>query len=81
LQKQVKSGQPGTKRTKYTYFEQLLFLIPLTQQHATSSNYSPLTGNNGEEGTDERKEDAQGLSGGTSKTSACQKQQHKSNTS
>jgi len=31
------------------YFEQLLFLIPLTQQHTTSSNYAPLRGNNGEE--------------------------------
>ena len=62
------------------YFEQMLFLIPVTQQHATSSNYSPLTGNNGEEGTDESKEDAQGSSSCTSKTSTCQKQQHKSNT-
>jgi len=34
------------------YLEQMLFLIPLTQQHTTPSNYSPLTGNNG---TDERK--------------------------
>jgi hypothetical protein len=62
------------------YFEQMLFLIPLTQ-HTTSSNYLPLTGNNREEGADERKEDAQGSSGGTSKTSTCQKQQHESNTS
>ena len=58
----------------------MLFLIPLTQ-HTTSSNYSPLTGNNGEEGSDERKEDAQDSSGGTSKTSTCQKQQHEINTS
>jgi hypothetical protein len=63
------------------YFEQMLFLIPLTQQQATSSNYSPLTGNNGEEGSHERKKDAQGSSGGTSKPSTCQKQQHESNTS
>jgi len=62
------------------YFEQLLFLIPLTQQHVTSSNYSPLTGNSGE-GTDERKENAHGSIGGTSKTSTCQKKQHKSNNS
>jgi hypothetical protein len=63
------------------YLEQMLFLIHLTQQQTTSSNYSPLTGNNAEEGSDERKEDAQGSSGGTSKTSMCQKQQHESNTS
>jgi hypothetical protein len=62
------------------YFEQMLFLIPLTQ-HTTSSNYSWLTGNNGEEGSDERKEDAHGSRGATSKISMCQKQQHETNTS
>jgi hypothetical protein len=56
----------------------MLFLIPPTQ-HIAPSNFSPLTSNNGEEDTDERKEDSQGSSGGTSKT-LCQKQQHKSNT-
>jgi hypothetical protein len=43
LQKQTKSGEPGTKRRKYVYFEQMLFLIPQTPDHATSSNYSPMT--------------------------------------
>jgi hypothetical protein len=55
LQKQMKSGEPGTKRRKYMYFEQMLLLIPLTQHHIISSNYSPLTGNNGEEGTAEKR--------------------------
>jgi hypothetical protein len=51
----MKPGHPGSKRHKYMYFEQILFLIPLTKHHATSSNYSPLTGSNGEEGTEKRK--------------------------
>jgi hypothetical protein len=67
LQKQAKSGQPGTKRRKYTYFEQLLFLIPQTQDHDTSSNYSPMTVSNGED-TDERREDEEGSNDGTAET-------------
>jgi hypothetical protein len=63
------------------YFEQMLFLIPQTQHRANSSNYSPMTGRNGEEDTDERREDEQGSSGGTYETSMCRKQQRESNTS
>ena len=36
------------------------FLIPQTQDRATSSNYSPVTVSNGEEDTDERREDEEG---------------------
>jgi hypothetical protein len=42
------------------YFGQMLFLIPQTHDHATSSNYSPMTVSNGEEDTDERREDEEG---------------------
>ena len=47
------------------YFEQMLFLIPQTQDRATSSNYSPVTVSNGEEDTDERQEDEEGSNDGT----------------
>jgi hypothetical protein len=67
----MKSGDSGTKRLKYVYFEQRLFLIPQTQDRATSSNYSPMTGCNGEEDTDIRPEDEQVLSGGASKSFTC----------
>jgi hypothetical protein len=67
----MKFGDPGTKR----YFEKGLFLIPQTQDCATSSNFSPMTGCSGEEDTDVRLEDEQGSSGGTSKTFTYQKQQ------
>ena len=40
-----------------------------------------MTVSNGEEDTDERPEDEQGSSGGTSETYMCQKKQHESNTS
>ena len=63
------------------YFEQMLFLIPQTQDCTTSSNCSPMTGRNGEGDTDERPEDEQGSSDGTSETSTCRKQQCGSNTS
>jgi len=63
------------------YFDQMLFLIPQTQDRATSSNYSPMTGSNGEEDTDERREGEHGSSGGTSETSTCRKKQRESNTS
>ena len=59
LQKQTKSGEPGTM-----YFEQMLFLMPQTKDCATSSNCSPVKGSNGEEDTDERREDKHGPSGG-----------------
>ena len=55
LQKQRKSGKSGTKRRKYMYFGQMLFLISQTQDRATSSNYSLMSGSNGEEDTDERR--------------------------
>ena len=73
LQKQTKSGEPGTKRRKYMYFEQMLFLIPQTQDRATSSNYSPMTVSNGEEDTDERREDEEGSNDGTAETYTCRK--------
>ena len=40
-----------------------------------------MTGRSGEEDTDERREDEQGSSGGTSETSTCRKQQRESDTS
>ena len=39
------------------YFEQMQFLILQTQDRATSSNYSPMTGSSGKEDTDERRKD------------------------
>jgi len=63
------------------YFEQMLFLIPQTQDRVTSSNYSQMTGRNWEEDTDERREDEQGSGGGTYETSTCRKQQRESNIS
>jgi hypothetical protein len=55
------------------YFEQMLFLIPQTQDRATSSNYSPMTVSNGEEDTDERREDEEGSNDGTAETYTCRK--------
>jgi len=69
------------KKAKICNFEQMLFLVPQTQDHATSSNYSPMIGSNGEEDTDERREDERVSSGGTSENSTCRKKQHESNTS
>jgi len=63
------------------YFEEMLFLIPQTTDRTTSSNYSPIRVTNGEEDTDERREDELGSSGGTSETYTCRKKQCKSNTS
>jgi hypothetical protein len=63
------------------YFEQMLFLIPQTQDHATSSNCSPMADSNGGEDTYERQEDEQGSSGDTPETSTYQKKQPVSNTS
>ena len=80
LQKQTKSGEPGTKRQKYMYFEQMLFLIPQTQDRATSSNYSPMTVSNGED-TDERREDEEGSNDGTAETYTCRKKQNERNNS
>jgi hypothetical protein len=77
LQKQTKSGEPGTKRRKYVCFEQMLFLIPQTQDRATSSNYSPMTVSNGEEDTDERREDEEGSNDGTAETYTCQKKKNR----
>jgi len=37
-QKSVKSGQPASKRRKYKYYDQLLFLIPTVQVRETSGN-------------------------------------------
>ena len=81
LQKQTKSGKLGTKRRKYMYFEQMLFLIPQTQDRATFSNYSPMTVTNGEEDTDERRKDEEGSNDGTAETYTCRKKQSKRNTS
>jgi hypothetical protein len=61
------------------YFEQMLFLIPQTQDRAASSNYSPMTVSNGEEDTDERREDEEGSNDGTAET--CRKKQSERNTS
>jgi hypothetical protein len=60
LQNQTKSEEPGTKKQKYMYFERMLFLIPQTKYRTTSSNYLPMTVTNGEEDTDESREDEEG---------------------
>ena len=62
------------------YFEQMLFLIPQTQDRATSSNYSPMTVTNGEEDTDERRED-EDSNDGTAETYTCRKKQSERSTS
>jgi hypothetical protein len=59
----------------------MLFLIPQTQDRATSSNYSPMTIGNGEEDTDERQEDEEGSNDGTAENCACRKKQSERNTS
>ena len=61
------------------YLEQMLFLIPQTQDRATSSNYSPMTVSNGEEDTDERREDEEGSNDGTAETYTCRKKQSERN--
>jgi len=63
------------------YFEQVLFLIPQTQDCATCSNYSPMTVSNGEEDTDERWEDEGGSNDGTAETYTCRKKKSERNTS
>jgi len=55
--------------------------MPQTQDRATSSNYSPMTGRNGEEETGERREVVQVSSVGTSETSICRKKHRESNSS
>ena len=81
FQKQTKSGEPGTKMRKHMYFEQMLFLIPQTQDRATSSNYSPMTTSNGEEDSDERREDEEGSYDDTAETYTCRKKRSERNTS
>ena len=81
LQKQTKSGEPGSKRRKCIYFEQMLFLIPHTQYRATFSNYSPVTVTNGEEDTDESREDEESSNDSTAETYTCRKKQSEKNTS
>jgi hypothetical protein len=63
------------------YFEQMLFLIPQTQDRATSSNYSPVTVSNGEQDTDERREDEEGSNDGTGEIYTCRIKQSERNTS
>jgi len=63
------------------YFEQMLFLIPQTQDRPTSFNYSPMTVSNGEEDTDERLEDEEGSNDGTTETYTYRKKQSDRNTS
>jgi hypothetical protein len=69
------------KRRKCMYFEQMLFLIPETQDRANSSKYSPMTVSNGEEDTDERREDYEGSNDGTAETYTCRKKQSERNAS
>jgi len=57
------------------YIEQMLFLIPQTQDRANSPNCSPVTVSNGEEDSDERREYEQGSFGGTSETYRCRREQ------
>jgi len=59
----------------------MLFLIPQTQDRATSSKYSPVTVSNGEEDTDERQEDEEGSNDGTAETYTGRKNQRERNTS
>jgi hypothetical protein len=62
------------------YFEQILFLIPQTQDRVTSSNGLPTSFSNGED-TDERREDEQRSNDGTAETYTCRKKQSERNTS
>ena len=59
----------------------MLFLIPQTQDRATSSKYSPVTVSNGEEDTDERREVEEGSDDGTAETYTGRKNQRERNTS
>ena len=63
------------------YFEQMLFLVPQTQDRATFPNYSPMAVSNGEEDTDEKREDEEGSNDGTAETYTCRKKQSEKNTS
>jgi hypothetical protein len=62
------------------YFEQMLFLIPQTQDRATSSNYSPMTVSDGED-ADERRVEEDGSNDGTAETYTCRKKQSERNNS
>jgi len=61
------------------HFERMLFLIPRTKDRATSSNYSPTTVRNGEEDTDERREDEIVSNDGIAETYTCRKKQSERN--
>jgi hypothetical protein len=63
------------------YFVQVLFVIPQTQDRATSSNCSSVTVSNVEGDTDGRWKDEQISDDGTAETYACRKQQRESNAS
>jgi len=48
LQKKVTPGQGARKRPKYIYFDQLLFLLPITQRDTSGNITPPLSANDSE---------------------------------
>jgi hypothetical protein len=52
LQKKGTSGQRARKRRKYTYFDWLLFLLPILQERETSGNVTPPSSANESEPQD-----------------------------
>nr|CAD7441566.1 unnamed protein product [Timema bartmani] len=60
-QKKGKSGQAATKRRKYVYFDQLLFLLPTIEDRETVSNISSIRGE-AEENENDNRDDEEGNS-------------------
>ena len=52
-QKNTKSGQAATKRRKYVYFEQLLFLLPCMENRRTEGNLEQDDSQENDEDDDE----------------------------
>jgi hypothetical protein len=52
----VSSGKGRRKKHKYLYFNQLLFLLPHTEGHATESNLSTQRRENKEDGNTSQEE-------------------------
>ena len=52
-QKSVKSGQPASKRRKYRFYDQFLFLLPTVQVRETSGNAELVVSGEEYEGTED----------------------------
>jgi len=55
-QKHGKSGQAATKRRKYVFFDQLLFLLPAMEDRPTVSDCSPIDINEDQIGSEDDSE-------------------------